>query len=191
VRTLSHTACAIALLLALGSCGSDAPSAPTTPTADGAVFLSFSPAPVAAAKLADAGRSTSAVIGEAGGLLQIEEDEALGTEGELEVRFVVKPGALENATPIHMGLQGQGIPGLVIGFQPGGLSFGQPAFLMVKADRELIDAGLLKADGSIDVYHHHDNGFVETAFVVFAGFVDDTYVVVVEVPGFSRYSLGE
>ncbi|MBT4101737.1 MAG: hypothetical protein HN559_05845 [Gemmatimonadetes bacterium] len=191
---------AILLSLALFGCA-ERPAGPESNTQHS--LITFGRTDGSSAKvlaLPGTGRVTSGLFDKAGGSLKIgvEIDHpatgvalAKAEAANITVGFSVPEGALFTTEKITMTVFGDGLPGLAVGFAPGGLEFVEAATLRIRIDRSLVDERILEKDGSILGFHHHDDGTIEEADIVKSGFDGNSYIVVIRVPGFSRYSLGE
>ena len=190
---------ASALLLGLSlttGCGVDhSPVAPDeaamTRTPDGRVLLTFAPqATQRAAKLAETSsdRTSSKLIGSAGDTLQVKDLNGRGTKDNLVVILKVPANALATDELITMTVHGETLSELVVEFAPAGLEFLTPAILKLRVGNKLVDTAL---EDILRIDHIHDDGTIERARVPFSAVKDNGRVrIKVEVPGFSRYSMG-
>lgn len=186
---------ALVLALLVWGCGTDsspvAPDEPTlTQTADGRIFLAFSEsAALRAAKLAEEPYSTNAgiaqVFGVEGGELEIEKTNGEGITDDLKVIFRTAEGALTEDVLITMAVYGETMSDLVVAFGPSGLVFLVEAELDIRLGRERVDMNLEE----LIVWHIHDDGLVEMA-THRAKDWGDIVRIQVDVPGFSRFSMG-
>lgn len=151
------------------------------------ILVAFSPeAAQRAAKVAGSALqgTVTKTIGPAGGELgvgKVDNDlmNALGT------LLVVPPGGLRTEVEITMSLYGSYLSELVVEFAPGGLVFNNPAQLLIRIGKNRVDLPIQQ----MVILHQHEDGTVTLATFAVTEAVK-SYLIAVEVPGFSLYSLG-
>lgn len=174
----------------LAGCGTSPTATGEAPPAEAPrerILLSFSPqAAQRAAKVASSelqGTQTR-TIGPTGGKLRIGELE--DDEKALGALFAVPPGAVNTPVDITMSLYGRHLSDLVVEFAPCGLVFNIPAILSIRIGEDRVDVPIEQ----LVVLHQHKDGSTEQAsFVVKKE--EESYLITVQVPGFSFYSLGD
>lgn len=184
-RRFGLTFCILALIAFAASCGmNQSPVAQDEATVsqaeDSRMLLAFSPeAAQRAAKIVQEGLTSSQLVGTQGGHFLINN-------GGLKVTFTVQENGLAADEQITMTVYGEMLSEVIVAFEPGGQVFLIDSQLELRLDNALVD---LPLDG-LQAWHIHDDGTVEPAGIVF---VDDatakTYITL-DIPGFSRYSLG-
>ena len=133
---------------------------------------------------AEVGVNTLSALVEAnlGGKFVIDKD------GYIFTKFEIQAGALDEDTQIDMTVSGTSLDDLVVAFAPAGLTFNIPAQLTIKVAVNKVEV----LPESFMVKHIHGDGTVEEAVVGKYGLERSGlyYKFVIEVPGFSRYSMG-
>ena len=198
------SALVLGLFLAIG-CGVDhspiaQDSDPLTPAEEGQAMLSFSDGVEAAKKgkreATTAGPlTTSAVIGEDGGRLRVEDKGDRGGKDDLVVTLTVPEDALDDddgddddgdeGVLITMTVYGRYLSELVVAFTPSGLEFEEDAHLHIRLGKDLVDLDLKKLKGQ----HTHADGSSEEVEAK-GKMKGGTANIHVKVPGFSRYGVG-
>lgn len=181
--------------LALSGCGTDvSPVASTDAASPQDAGLSFihitAPGQQAAAKIADLPLidSVTQVFDAQGGAFGIELPTTPTPLDDIAFDFVVPQNGLDHAETITMSILGTDFSNLVAAFDPSGLVFLQAANLRVTIGKALTDATQQELE-DMTIYHEHHDGTVEIA----THWVEQTgaqWIIVIEVPGFSRYSGG-
>ena len=193
----------VALVFAAG-CGTDQAPAPmaqdtavTTPPLESRMLLAFSASgpPQAAAKIASEGLPPLVGIDadwfgpvNDGKELRVDGWNGTGTEDDMTVTFAVPDGALTESVPIIMAVYGTRLTEALAAFYPAGLVFLQDAQVAFILGPELVDIPL----SELEAWHIHDDGSAEEAEIVSLDVAPNGRVrIVLGVPGFSRYCLGD
>lgn len=125
-------------------------------------------------------------IGPEGGTLKVGEKYGKGGRDDLMVFFHVPEGALDEKVEITMRLRGDNLENLVLEFSPEGLRFNIPAQLRIKLGKDRVNLPI----ESVVALHQNADGSVEQVEILRIEEERDSYWIIVEVPGFSLYSLG-
>ena len=137
--------------------------------------------------------TTSAWIGSEGGSLKIHYKGGQGGQDDVRVQFIVPENALAVPKEITMALEldTQDLSHLTLIFAPSGLDFLVPAKLMIKMGKDVAKGlGYQSMVGlHISKDANTDGELVETVPLVITP-SGKAIEVLMEVPGFSRYSLG-
>ena len=188
---------AILLSLALvAGCGPD-----QSPVAqhEGRTLLKFAPAGTQRAaksllregtvSLQESVGTVSELIDADGGELAIEELNGPGPMDDLRVYFTVPQNGLDEPVEITMNLYGSSLSdGLVAEFFPGGLVFSQEAQLVFKLGSDMVDVPF----SELKSWHIHDDGSAEPATILSIEEQPQGHtLILLEVPGFSQYCLGD
>ena len=186
IRRFGLAFCILALVAFAAGCGVEQSpvaqeEAAVTQAEDGRMLLTFSPeAAQRAAKIVEEGRTVSQLFNAQSGNLVINDDDGL------KVTLSVPQNALAADEQITMTAYGNTLSELVVAFEPGGLVFLIASQLEIRLDNELVD---LPLDG-LQAWHILDDGTVEPAGIVFVDEENSKTYITLDVPGFSRYSLG-
>lgn len=118
--------------------------------------------------------------------LRVNKSMGSGTENEIDVSFNVRKGSVPATVDIAMTVVGESLETLVIAFEPAGLEFYEPAELKLKIGAALI--GTMPDD--LQVRHIRSDGSEELATILRLKEKKDSLEIIIEIPGFSRYSPG-
>ena len=196
INRYSRLVLAAAGLWLLSGCGTDHTPTASTPGATQPSsrmgYISFAAGPGAhgAAKIAydligPALRETKTITPN-GGSVRLVENGGSGGEDNLKAELNVSAGALNQDTDITMALQGSTLADILIGFAPDGLVFNTPAELWLKVGPALVD---LPTETMVAL-HTDSNGVTQEVPILQLFERDGATWVVIQVPGFSVYSLG-
>jgi len=122
-----------------------------------------------------------------GGWLKFQDKNQPGNDDDLKVELMVGANALESDVTITMTVYGNTLSDLVVAFDPGGLIFLEDALLEIWLGEYLVDID----PDSIVVHHEYSDGTVEEAVIFSAEYSPPAFKILVAVPGFSRYTLGD
>ena len=193
----------IGLALVAG-CGVDQGPAPvaqdtevSAPPLENRMVLAFSTSgpPQVAAKIATEGLpplvgSDTDVFGPVNGGKELRVDgwNGAGTEDDMTVTFSVPDGALTTSVEITMTVYGTRLTEALAAFAPAGLVFLQDSQVAFNLGPALVDVPL----ETLEAWHIHGDGSSEEANIVemIVG-ADGGLRIVLGVPGFSRYCLGD
>ena len=186
----------LAAAFLLSGCGVE--KAPVAP--DEAVLTPAAEAPVYAAKgrankvelkpelileYSDDGRTVCARVGPAGGILPVKVKNMHGRNDDIQAQLSIPERALAEQVSIGMRVEGDAPENLVVHFSPGGLAFLTAAEMEIRLGVDLVDDIF-----EIGIVHEYADGTAEPGTILMAKEAGNTSKVFVEVPGFSRYSLG-
>lgn len=162
------------------------PAAPHAVSSQGAFSLSFSPTPRPRATKPTGNNAVADIFSpENGGYLSLSFPNASDSTGVVkQATFQVVPGAMDTTVQITMDVyNGTTLDDVNVVFSPSGLAFNPPAVLTMTFVGS-IDANL----DTVTVYHLHEGVVTEIQGQIIHG--NGEWSLVVEVPGFSSYSLG-
>ena len=181
MRRFVLTFCSLALIVLVGGCGMD-----QSPVASGAEEEGTALEPAGKKIKVKKGdkKKISMRIGRQGGKLVIKEDEE-GNDDDLKVEFIVPKKALNEKVKITMKVHGETLDDLVIEFAPGGLVFEKPAKLKIYLGEERVSVPL----EMVEIVHHYADGSSEVVPVRIKE-KKNKDVIIIRIPGFSRYSMG-
>lgn len=144
-----------------------------------------------AAKIAssDDGRSVTKVFDEDGGKFKIDEEGDENTDlDDLEIQFRIPDNALDGDVEITMTVYGYTLETLVIAFEPAGLIFNIPAELEIEIGHDLCAADEDEAEEMFGQHQYADGSVDEIDAELLKK--NQEYEFYLQVPGFSRYSMG-
>ena len=128
------------------------------------------------------------VVPDESNALTIRDWNEPGKRDDLRADLIILRGSVQESVLITMGMNGNTLGDLVMGFKPAGLEFDRPATLVLTIGLDRVDVDL----ADIAVYHfsqEDDDSDPEEAHVISVTETADAVRLVVVIPSFSRYSL--
>ena len=196
INRYSRLVLAAAGIWMLSGCGVDqspTASAPgATQPSSGKTYLSFAAGPgqQGLAKITSTADAPTLIATEtitpSGGSVRVVDRGDGGNLDDLRALLAVPAGALNQDTAITMTLQGETLADIAIGFEPSGLVFNTPATLQLKVGNGVVD---LPLDTMVALVTEADGTTAQVPILELRQIEGATWIVI-QVPGFSVYSLG-